>query len=260
MAVDVVLLGLHHMHVIVGLVVDGAVVPQRAFLKVVAVVGAGHVVAGWLLVGVIHHDVILLPDGVVGKLLIAVGGHVYLEVRAVLEDVESMKDEIVRTKSLGGVGTLRTVHEHIEVGEVGTSHEGTVGHHHLKGSLVVYPFPVAVLEPYGAYALLSPCRIVCYSYRAVVPIGADVVVEGQHALLFRNGIVVHILYVHVVDAVNLAVFGSAREPTAKRASSGIHLSYQVGTLVVRIRVQLYGVVRFRHKLRCFQCLGDRIQP
>ena len=63
----------------------------------------------------------------------------YLEVRAVLEDVESMQDEVVRSKSLGGVGTLGTVHKHIEVGEVGASHEGAVGHHHLECCLVVYP-------------------------------------------------------------------------------------------------------------------------
>ena len=197
------------MHVIVGLVVDGAIVPQRAFLEVVAVVGACHVVAGWLLVGVIHHNVILFPDGVVGKLLIAVGSYVYLEVRTVLEDVESVEDEVVGTKSLRGVGTLRTVHEHIEVGEVGATHEGAVGHHHLKGSLVVYAYSVAVLEAYGAYALLSPCRIVCHGNSTVVPIGADVVVEGQYAVICLYGFVVHILYIHVVDAVNLALVGCA---------------------------------------------------
>ena len=138
-AVDIALLRLHHMHVVVGFVVDGAIVPQRAFLEVVAVVGSCHVVAGWLLVGVIHHNVILFPDGVVGKLLIAVGSYVYLEVRTVLEDVESVEDEVVGTKSLRGVGTLRTVHEHIDVREVGASHEGAVGHYHLECCLVVYP-------------------------------------------------------------------------------------------------------------------------
>ena len=133
----------------------------------------------------------------------------YLEVRTILEHVESMQDEVVRSKSLGGVGTLRTVHEHIEVGEVGASHEGAVGHHHLKGSLVVYAYSVAVLEAYGAYALLAPCRIVCHGNSTVVPIGADVVVEGQYAVICLYGFVVHILYIHVVDSFHLALMCSA---------------------------------------------------
>ena len=236
------------MHVIVGLVVDGAIVPQRAFLEVVAVVGACHIVAGWLLVSVIHHDGILLPDGVVGKLLIAVGSHVYLEVRAVLEHVESVEDEVLRTQCLRGVGTLSTIHEHIDVAEVGASHEGAVWHHHLEGGLVVDSFPVAVLEAYGAYALLAPCRIICHGHRAVVPIGADVVVEGQLAVIGLYGFVVHVLDVHVVDAVNLALLGSAREPAAKRATSGIHLADEVGTLVLGVGLQLYGVARVHCKL------------
>ena len=121
-----------------------------------------------LSVGIVDYEVELAPDGVVHEILIPVGRDIHLEVGAVLEHVEAVEYEVLRTKGASGVGSFSTLHEHVETLEVGAAHEGTVGHSHLEHGLVVDSVAIAVGELDASYILVAPCRLVGHTYGAVV--------------------------------------------------------------------------------------------
>ena len=247
---QILIIWFHHMHVIDGVIPHLIHAPQRPLVEIITVIGSPHVVVYGLLIIFLDDNGQLAPDGVVHELVVAVTAHIHLEVGTAVEHMRTHQTEVLRSQGTGGVGAIRTFHEHVQTFQVATAGKGTVGHHHLERSLGITEGSPSldVLEGNLPQGLVTHHAPPVDRHRAVVVGRTDIVIDAHFSVVVPQVLVVYLADIQVVDIVYLAVLCPAAPPVHQRVVVGKHLTDKVGTRVAVSCFQLYRVIRSREGL------------